>query len=258
MSESPRVRLAWFVAGGIATVGMLGFGTVTAIGLVAREDRIVNKEYDPADIDIVEVFSDNGSVRVFGDAESSIRVTIEISEGVAGIDETATVRGNRLALSSTCPGFWATFCEADYEIHVPPGTRVIARSDNGDAAVSGVDGGATVRSSNGDVTAGRLGGTVILGTSNGAIRATALRATEVDAESANGDVELDFDVAPGDVDAHSSNGDVEVRVPRGDELYAVDATTDNGEADTPVRTDPAGERRVKVRSSNGDVSLRYR
>lgn len=38
---------------------------------------------------------------------------------------------------------------------------------------------------------------------------------------------------------------------------AVDATTDNGDAATPIRTDPSARRRIVARSDNGDVTVRY-
>ena len=63
--------------------------------------------------------------------------------------------------------------------------------------------------------------------------------------------------APRSVRAESDNGDVVVIVPRGSELYAVDATTDNGDAATPIRTDPSARRRIVARSDNGDVTVRY-
>lgn len=256
MNES-NMRRTWMVAGSIAAVIMLGFGTIQAVGLVAREESTVRQEFDAAELAGVEVTSDNGDVRVIGDETTTVRVVIRLEQGWSRIDRVARVEGDRLVLSASCPFLGGPFCSADYEVHVPPGIAVAARSDNGDASVTDVDGDATVSSSNGDVAGSRLGGVVRLGTDNGNVEGLDLRGRSVKGTSSNGDVELNFDLPPADVEVESSNGDVEVVVPRGDELYAVDATTDNGDARTPVRTDPSGRRRIVARSDNGDVTVRY-
>ncbi len=254
----PRARRLWFVVGSVVAVVMLAFGVTSAIGLVAREERTVTHKFDPRDLAVVEVTSNNGDVRVIGDSDTVVRVVIRISEGLGGIDEVARAEGERLVLSSTCPEFWSTFCEARYEVHVPPTLTVVARSENGDAVVSGVDAGSTIESSNGAVTGERLGGQVRMTTENGDALATAFEGDVLAVDSRNGDVEVDVVRPPNAVTARSDNGDVVVRIPRGDELYAVSATTDNGEATTPVRTDPGAERRIIAESDNGDVTVRYR
>lgn len=256
MNES-TVRRSWMVAGGIATFVMLAFGTMQTVGLVARQESTVRHEFDAAELTRVEVTSDNGDVRVVGDEETTVRVVIHLEEGWSRIERTARVEGNRLVLSASCPTFGGPYCSADYEVHVPRGLAVVARSDNGDAAVSDVGGDATIGSSNGDVTGARLGGIVLMGTDNGSVEGTELQSRLVQGTSSNGDVSLAFVRAPIDVEAESSNGDVDVVVPHGEELYAVDATTDNGDARTPVRTDPSGRRSIVARSDNGDVTVRY-
>lgn len=255
---SPMLRRTWLVLGSVAAVAMLTFGVASAIGLVAREDRTVRHEFDARDLDVVEVSVESGDVRVVGDADTVVRVVIRIREGLGGIDEVARVDGERLVLSSACPAFWSTFCEARYEVHVPSTMKVVARSENGDAVVSAVDAGSTIVSENGDVTGERLGGQVTMTTENGNALATEFGGDLLDVESRNGDVEVDAARPPSSVTARSDNGDVAVRIPRGDELYAVSATTDNGEATTPVRTDPGAERRIIAESDNGDVTVRYR
>ena len=122
---------------------------------------------------------------------------------------------------------------------------------------SDVDGAVTAGSSNGDVTGTRLGGEAQLTTDNGSVEGVDLTSDDVVGSSSNGDVELEMARAPRSVRAESDNGDVVVIVPRGSELYAVDATTDNGDAATPIRTDPSARRRIVARSDNGDVTVRY-
>lgn len=256
-ADDPRVRRAWLVVGSVAVVALMAFGTVEVVGLLAREESTVREDVAAAGIDAVEVSSDDGDVRVIGDAETSIRVVIRLREGWRRVEREVRVDRGRLILSASCPSFSGPFCNADFEVHVPPGVTVVATSRNGDAVVSDVDGGATLTSENGHVEATRLGGSVRLTTDNGDVIGSDLTASATTAVSSNGDVSVSFERSPRTALAQSDNGDVEVIVPRGDEMYAVDATTDNGEARTPIRTDPDGSRRVVARSDNGDVTVRY-
>jgi DUF4097 and DUF4098 domain-containing protein YvlB len=57
--------------------------------------------------------------------------------------------------------------------------------------------------------------------------------------------------------AESSAGDVELQLP--DAVYALDAATSAGDVDDgAVRTDPGSPRRVRARSSAGDVRIDVR
>lgn len=252
-----NVRRGWIIGGSVVAVVMLGFGGIQAIGLVARQDRTVRDRFDASGLSVVDVTSDDGDVVVIGDEETAVRVVIRLSEGWRKVERTARIDGDRLVLASSCPWFGGPFCDADYEVHVPPGMRVVARSDNGDATVRDVDGGAELVSSNGNVVGRHLAGKVTLRTDNGDATATGLAGATVSGTSNNGDVSLSFATSPQSATAISNNGDVDVLVPRGPQLYAVDATTDNGDVRTPIRTDPTSSRRLIARSDNGDVVVRY-
>lgn len=255
--NATKVRSAWVIVGSIAAVVTLGFGMVQAIGFVAREQSTVRQSFPGAGLSLVEVTSDSGSIRVVGDDEESVRVVIRLEEGWSRIERVARVDGDRLVLSAACPVFSGPFCSATYEVHVPRRLDVVARSENADVGASDVDGAVTAGSSNGDVTGTRLGGEAQLTTDNGSVEGVDLTSDDVVGSSSNGDVELEMARAPRSVRAESDNGDVVVIVPRGSELYAVDATTDNGDAVTPIRTDPSARRRIVARSDNGDVTVRY-
>jgi DUF4097 and DUF4098 domain-containing protein YvlB len=263
-----NVRTAWISVGSVAAVGLLVMGGCQAIGVLARETRTVQDSISLEGVRTIEVYSDNGNVRIIGNQRTGLdtpvpqpttaAVTIEITESLRAVETTVTRRGDLLRLEATCPGFGGAFCEADYVVRVPArDIAVIARSDNGNASVERVQGGATVSSSNGDVRAELSSGRLDMSTDNGDVTGINLFSGPVSATSSNGDVELTFGGAPASLSATSDNGDVVVQLPPGEELYAVDATSDNGEVKTPVRTDPASRRTVVARSDNGDVIVRY-
>lgn len=258
-STGTPVRRAWLAVGSLAAVGMVAMGSIEAVGLASRTERTVRQSFGAEGIAVVSVSSDDGDVRVVGAVGSTdeIRVVIRLQESWRTVDRVARVDGDHLELAASCPEFGIAFCRADYEVQVPRGVRVVARSHNGDASARSVDGGVDVTSSNGDVTGDDLGGVVVLGSDNGSVDAEGIRAQRLDASSSNGNVTVGFATPPTDVRATSDNGDVIVEVPRGAALYAVDATTDNGTATTPIRTDPASDRRVVASSDNGDVDVRY-
>lgn len=254
---SPTVRRVWIVLGSLAAVAALGLGTVEALSWVAHEDRTEQRSFDPSGVSTIEISSDDGSVVVVGDSETSIRVTIRISQGLGAARTSADLRGDRLVLAGSCPWFASGQCSVSYEVHAPAGLAVVAHTDNGDIETRDVRGDAELISDNGDVLVQGLGGTVRLESDNGDIDGDGLVASSVRAASDNGDVTIAFTEAPSQVTATSSNGDVVVVLPAGEESYALDAATDNGDASTPIRTDPASTRRVTARSDNGDVTVRY-
>ena len=109
MTET-TIRRVWVTAGSIATVVMLGFGTLQTVGFVAREESTVRQEFPGGGLSIVEVVSDNGDVRVIGDEETSVRVVIRLEEGWSRIDRVASVEDGRLLLTATCPLFGGPYC----------------------------------------------------------------------------------------------------------------------------------------------------
>ena len=129
------------------------------------------------------------------------------------------------------------------------GGDVEARTSNGDVEASRVEGRVTARSSNGDVAASDVGAGVLARTSNGSVDVSTVGG-EVEAQSSNGRVEVAG--AAGDVLARTSNGSATV-VGDGEPVNLV-IDTSNGSETIEGPTDPAAQRTVEVRSSNGDVA----
>lgn len=141
----------------------------------------------------------------------------------------------------------------DFDVHVPTGVRLVARTVNGDVDARGLTG---------DVNAYTVNGGVKVST-NGTARASTV----------NGSVDLDMGRADwsGDMSVKTVNGSVTVAVPQGAGLV-LDARTVNGsiESDFPLtiegRISPrhlratlgGGGRTLEMSTVNGDIRLRKR
>jgi DUF4097 and DUF4098 domain-containing protein YvlB len=122
-------------------------------------------------------------------------------------------------------------------------------SSNGGLDVAGVGGGLTARTSNGDVDVSDVGGGLTARTSNGDVDVSDVDGS-ADARSTNGRV--DVAAVAGNVFARTSNGSVVVV---GDgEPVVLTIDTSNGDEIIQGPTDPASDRSVEIKSSNGDVA----
>lgn len=175
--------------------------------------------------------------------------------------------------------------ESRYELSVPAGTRVFARTASGDIAVRGVQGDVELHTTSGELEAASLGGRasleavsggvsvsgvrgdldieavsgdvdvrdaageVVVETVSGRVRLRALRSRWVRVESVSGEVEFEGTLDPAgryDFDVHS--GDVRLAVP-GDASAQVSIETFSGtiDSDFPMTLEPGGRRRDRER-----------
>ena len=135
-----------------------------------------------------------------------------------------------------------------YEISVPVGVRVIARTSSGDIAVRGTRGPIEARTTNGDIEIADAADRIILEAVSGDVRASRLTGS-VRVESVNGGIEL-RDVR-GDVRAETTSGDVLVT---GVESRNVYVATMGGEVEYDGAIDAAG--RYEFHTHSGDLLLR--
>jgi len=245
----------------VASIGAalaLVWGVSQVVVQLAHDERTTTTEHDAAGVRTVDVRVDNGAIDVVGTDSDRIRVVARISDGLRATKESQTVVGDVLELRGDCPVFFTSFCNVAYTVEVPAGTAVTARTNNDNITIDGVLGPVDARSGNGRVEVRGSGtGPVKLGTDNGRVVGTDLRATDVDARSDNGTVELAFRDAPDHVRATTDNGSVRVTIPDDGGAYVVDVDTDNGSASAPIRTDPAASRTITARSDNGSVLVTY-
>jgi DUF4097 and DUF4098 domain-containing protein YvlB len=255
----PRGRRAWLVLGSVAAVAGLGLGVLWTVSALGHETRTVARSFDAAKVRSLDVDAGDGDVVVLGDAETtSVDVRLRITEDVFGSDHSIRLRDDgRLDIRTGCHVFWSFHCGFRIEVHVPRNTVVQVRTDNGDVRVSGIDAPTGLATDNGDVRVEDVAGDLRLSTDNGDVVGIGVRSPTVTSETDNGDVSLAFGAPPRDVRAASDNGGLDLRLPAGDDAYAVHTETDNGSVVTPIRTDPTSDRRITATSDNGDIAIRY-
>jgi hypothetical protein len=140
----------------------------------------------------------------------------------------------------------------EFTVRVPAGVRVDAHTTNGDLSVVGATSEVIARTTNGDVRAESSGGPVSARTTNGNVNATMRElgdARDLDFTTTNGSVIVEVPASLGaEVDMSTTNGHIATDFPM----------TLSGRID-PRRlhaTIGDGSRRLRLRSTNGNVELR--
>jgi hypothetical protein len=139
--------------------------------------------------------------------------------------------GDTLTLPADCQGCG----DIDYEIRVPTGVNVTARTGSGDIELDGAMGTVTLQTGSGDVDA------------NVATRTLTSR-------TGSGDMDLRLGTAPTQLTANSGSGDVDIRVPDG-QGYVLDTRTGSGDRDIDIPQTNGADHRIQVETGSGDISI---
>jgi len=137
--------------------------------------------------------------------------------------------------------------DSRFEVSVPVGVRVLARSTSGDVTVKGTKGPVDARSTSGDVTVTEATDRVVIESVSGDVHASQLTG-EVRSESVSGTIEIRN--ASGEVRAETTSGDVSLL---GVTSRSVFATTVSGEVEYDGTIDANG--RHEFHSHSGDIRL---
>ncbi|MGW4721550.1 DUF4097 family beta strand repeat-containing protein [Streptomyces sp. NPDC004291] len=160
----------------------------------------------------------------------------------------------RLTLRVECDAV-ASNCAAVHRIQVPRKVAVTVESDNGDVTAEGLATPLKVRTDNGDVRVRKASAALDLGSDNGEVVVDAgTTSTDLTVRTDNGDVRLALGVVPRNVDVATDNGGVTVEVPRAE--YAVVGSSGNGDVRLDVPRNDGSGNGMRVRSENGDVTVR--
>ncbi len=256
---SLRVRRAWRIGGTVLTVGVLIWGLVQVVGLLGRSTSAVDVELEADGIEELVVEVAGGSVEIRGTDDELVRVRGEVTSGLTTTRHREQRVGDRFVVSSECVGGpLSTFCAVDHVIEVPRAMPVLVRSSETSVTLVELTGRVDVETRN-DAVRGRglHGPEVRIETTNAEVELRSMRAPVVAVRTTNDAVRATFDEPIDQLDVDTSNGAVEVVLPDTPDPYAVALDTSNGEEVVSVRTDPTAQRRVTVRTSNDDVSVRY-
>jgi DUF4097 and DUF4098 domain-containing protein YvlB len=137
--------------------------------------------------------------------------------------------------------------DSKFEVWVPAGVRVIARSTSGDVTVKGTKGPVDAHSTSGDVVVSDATDRIVIESVSGDVRASQLSG-DVRSESVSGTIEIRD--ATGEVRAETTSGDVSLL---GVTSRNVFATTVSGEVEYDGAID--GNGRYEFHSHSGDIRL---
>jgi DUF4097 and DUF4098 domain-containing protein YvlB len=137
--------------------------------------------------------------------------------------------------------------DSRFEISVPVGVRVIAKSRSGDVSVRGTKGPVTAESTSGDVQVTDATDRIVIESVSGDVRASQLNG-EVRATSVSGTIEIHE--VTGDIRAETTSGDVSLL---GATSKMVVANTVSGEIEYEGNIDASG--RYEFHAHSGDIRL---
>jgi DUF4097 and DUF4098 domain-containing protein YvlB len=235
-----------FVLVGVA-VALTAFASTTVPAQRASE----REEQDAQSrVDSTFAFSRTGIVdltQVSGDivvttwdrAEARVRAYAERGRVRAGLSSSR--------LSLTIEAVRGRVGDSRFEVTVPVGVRVVARSRSGDVSVRGTKGPVQAESSSGDVEVADAADRVVLESISGDLRASQLNG-EVRASSVSGTIEIRE--VTGDIRAETTSGDVSLLVATS---RSVVVTTVSGEIEYDGTIDASG--RYEFHAHSGDVRL---
>lgn len=188
---------------------------------------------------------------------SKITVTRKAERNVFSDDPEEKYEDGVLELKKTGCGFLSFgSCDTDYVIQIPKDLAVFAETSSGEILAIGLEKGAQLKTSSGRIELHTVGGEIQAETSSGDIEGQALPEGQFRAKSSSGEIELEFASAPLSIGAETSSGEVKIELP-GADTYAVEAETDSGDTDNRLKHDPAAIRKIRAKTSSGDVRLEY-
>lgn len=227
---------------------------LSVVAFASRHSETSSHTYPAGEL--LQLSAQNGDVTVIAEEREDVRVDAHTKWSLSKPDVDLRREGDRLVLDGTC-GFWGDVgfanCAANFEVYVPLGTRVDARTASGDMRVVGTREETRLKTSSGDVRAEDVSARLDLNSSSGDVDVLGFAGTDVLARTSSGDVTVRAEVVPERVEARTSSGDVTVAVP--DATYDVEANTSSGDQDVQVRQDPDAARVIEARTSSGDVQV---
>jgi hypothetical protein len=255
----PGLRRLLAALAAIFALGAVGSGALGLLDLVSRDTETVRTTY--RDVKGVQLETGAGDVSIVQGARGApVRVTARITRGFTSPKRTDRAEGGVLRLASTCRGWLGASCGVDYDVTVPPGTRVVADVGSGDVSIAGLRTRSpiVVRGGSGDVDLRDISAPAVdLRVGSGDIRGDVRLSPLVTVKSGSGDLALILRGAPGRVRASTGSGDVELAVPAAPS-YRIETDTGSGgvTADEALAHDDRSPRLLSVSTGSGDIDLR--
>jgi hypothetical protein len=241
------------------------------------ETETVTETYEPDDVDAVSLSTEHGSVTVAGAGGDAIEVHGHKAAPTEDTLESITMAtgrdGGHLNVDArrgeVPPFLFGPDPKLDLEATVPDGTRVArAATVNGDINARDVTGELEADTTNGDIDVRAVDGRLVAENTNGSVQVADVSG-DVRAETTNGGIDVTLaGSGGGDLVAESTNGEVTVRAPPSLDATISVSTTNGatavegfdggttGSDDSLELTLGDGTRRIRVETTNGDVTVR--
>jgi DUF4097 and DUF4098 domain-containing protein YvlB len=266
----------------------LAFLAVVGTGLVLRTAGFAGVGHVPAEEEIARSFAVSGTPKLVVDAFNgpiqidrggSGKIDCTVVRRASGADQAeakANLKNVSVAMSEDAGTVHVTVrraglawdAGASVRVHVPEGTTISLRNENGPINVRGIEGPVDARATNGTIRIEDATGAVTLHTTNGRIACDAADAV-VSAGATNGPIEFHGTLAAGQSAFETINGRVTLKLPEG-LAFHLDARTSNGKVATDFDVDGERDRKgkrlvgrvghdpkvnLKVRTTNGNIRI---
>ncbi len=208
-------------------------GAGAAVALAGVGQRVQQHDLLTHQISALTVNTGGGDVTVrTGGAPGTVEVTRKTrSAGALTALGPTSWEGNTLTLLGDCEGCG----DIDYEIRVPAGVDVTAKTGSGDIELDGALRTVSLQTGSGDIDGNVAAGSITTRTGSG-------------------DMDLRLDNAPNQLTANSGSGDVDIKVPD-NQSYAVTFKTGSGDTDINVPQQSTSDRKIEVQTGSGDISV---
>lgn len=275
---SGRRRAAWLVAGGVFTVlallagiAVAGSSIWAAVPLSApsspraapqssteTETETEHQRY-PRAAEQLDLEVPVGDVSIVAGSPERVEIerTLRWSGERPAIAETWS--GDTLRIVVDCPGGGpqrGAECKVDQVVQAPPEAGAAVDTAAGAIDVRDIHGELSLSTAAGAITLAGVSGSLSVSSAAGNITGSDLRSPRVEARLQAGTANLRFAAAPEHVTVEATAGSVTIEVPPGD-AYQVRITTTVGAQQVDVVQDPDADRVIEVRTTVGEVRIRY-
>lgn len=254
----PALRRLLAAVVAIFAAGCVVTGALVLLGLASRATETVRTTYPG--VRTLQLDTGPGDVSIVQGARGTpVRVTARITRSFRAPQRSDRAEGGVLRLASNCDTWLGGPCGVDYDVTVPPGTRVVADVGSGDVRIAGLQTSSpiVVRGGSGDLDVRDVSAPEVdLRVGSGNIEGDLRRSPLVTVEAGSGDLALALRETPERLRASAGSGDIELTVPAAS--YRIDADTGSGDltTDDALARDDRSPRLLSVSTGSGDVDLR--
>lgn len=254
----PRQRWIWVLvalATALALIGTAGLRVALKAAIEHATMPAVVYHRDPAQLQVVDP---GGSVSVSPSPPGQVRVAATVRWLGARPVVRRSWRGRDLSVVVGCPApDLFGDCQANLDISVPAGTRLVATAGAGELNVTGLTGSVDAQVSSGTVTLADVSGPVLVRVGAGSVSGTGLSSRQLGATANSGEVSLAFTAPPQVLALTVGTGSAAATVPPG-AAYRVVRRPGSGSVTLASGLSVPGSARVlTVQAGQGSVSVGY-